>query len=190
MKFKALPFPIVYLDLNHFIELAKDVKSGNLALYDRTLGLRLTKRAVFAGSSSLMQEILEIKSPVQRMNIWKVVVTLTDGFVLRDIQSILELEFANSIVKHFDLDGRIQTMPLLAFAVGSPQAFGNAKVKILDPYGMDEADVAATEENLNLILNSDEMASKLINEKTLPKLQEDGPQHEAMKAQVEAERAA
>ena len=111
--------PLVYLDLNHFIELArtvagaKNVPAGYPALLDAARSAAAENRALFPLSESHLWEITAISDPKQRRSIAGVMEELSGFNYLLGRPSLAQLEIEAGIEDIFDETSPLPPLPLV-----------------------------------------------------------------------------
>ncbi len=133
--------PIVYLDLNHWINMAKEIKKGGSPLFDRLASLSQRKKIAIPASGVLLMELLAVKNPDQREDVGAVIKRLTDRFIIRDFDSVLHMEVANAVAEHYG-DIRRISLPAMAFGVGYLEAFGHVKLEYPEGSQVDPQEAA------------------------------------------------
>lgn len=120
--------PLVYLDLNSIIYIAKmlrgdkNVPVGYDQLYEAALRAKSEQRAAFPLGESHLWEITKITDPNQRRRLAEVLESLSDFNYLLGRISIAELEFDAGMAKVMGEGPRLGSLPLLRPTFG--QVFG------------------------------------------------------------------
>jgi len=97
-------FPItIYLDLNHWINLAKKRKQNNTTIEDRLKQLVDAKKIILPISALHMIEASAISNKSQRNDLFEIFKTLSRGFVLRYLEDVRYLELKMRIGSHYEL---------------------------------------------------------------------------------------
>lgn len=142
--------PLVYLDINHFIELARAMVDASTAhrgyadLLDATRRAVQEKRALFPLSGEHLWEITAIKSPRQRHNIADIMEELSGFNYLLGRTEIAQLEVEAGIEDIFDEPSQPLPFPLVRTTFG--QAFGmRGGMSIRNADGSDGSDSARLE---------------------------------------------
>ncbi len=138
---------LVYLDLNHFIYLARvragddSVPSGYPALLDAAMSARRDRRAIFPLSSEHLWEMGGIKDPTQRRNLADVMEELSGFHYLLGRPEIAQLEIEAGIEEIYGETSPLPPVPLVRPTFG--WAFGmRGGVTIRDGNGKDASRTA------------------------------------------------
>lgn len=138
----ARPPALVYLDLNHWINLAKVVAgkvapAGYTDLLPAVRRANVDRRATLVLSSSLVQEIWNIADPRQRMDLVGVIEDLTDFHILASPVDLMRVELLASVAELVgDAPPDVGTFPLVGTSL--LHAFGmKGGLKIVDGEGRD-----------------------------------------------------
>ena len=125
---------LVYLDLNHYINLAKAARSGKgdvrhyVALRDAATRARREERAIFPLSETHLFELTRIKDPAQRLSIVAAMEELSDFHYLPGRVLMAELEMEAGLSKLWGYPSLRTPQPLVgqgfqfAFAVAVSKA--------------------------------------------------------------------
>ena len=180
---------VTYLDLNHVINLAQEIKSGTTPLFDRLLHLSQTHKVVFVASAMHFWEIFEIRDPQQRKNITHVLKSLTNKLVIRDYEHVQHMEINNLIARHFEVKGKIFPLPFFAFSVGYFESFGRVTLEPPEGAAHQPELYAKIEKELYALLQTDEAIDIMMDRfDVLPKMQEDDPVHTQLKSAIVRDR--
>lgn len=120
--------PLVYLDMNHLIGLAK-VKTGHRAatqeyrtLYDSAMRAAAGRRAMFPIGGAHVWEIWKIRDPKQRAHLVEVLEDLTGFQYMLDRPLLAQLELEAGLARVNGEQGNVLGFPLLRQTIG--QVFG------------------------------------------------------------------
>ncbi len=171
--------PIVYLDLNHWINMAQGIKKGGSPLFDRLTSLAQQKKIAIPASGVLLMELLAVKNPEQRKDVGAVIRQLTDRFIIRDFDNVLRMEITNSVVDHYG-EGRRFTLPIMAFGVGYLEAFGHVKLELRDGAGVNSQEAAEVLDGYREILEGSSALDTMLEKLNIPKIQEGSGEHQAL----------
>lgn len=124
------PVPLVYLDLNHYIQLAKasraaagyasetgsaiTVLPGYKTLLESARRAKLERRAVFPLSSVHFVEVAHaVPSPRQRRHVADIMEELSDFAYILGRSALVQLEISTSLDKHYGTPASYEAVPLL-----------------------------------------------------------------------------
>lgn len=137
--------PLVYLDLNTIIFIAKalrgdrNVPTGYGELYESVLRAKSEQRAVFPLGGPHLREVAKITDPKQRRRLAEVMEEFSDFNYLPGRVTVAELEFDAGIAKVMGEPPRLGTISLLRPTFG--QVFGMVGgMQIVDSDGRDSSD--------------------------------------------------
>jgi hypothetical protein len=164
--------------LNHFINMAQGIKKGDNTLFDRVLALVKGKKIAIPASGVLLMELLSVKNPDQRKDVGHVVKNLSDRFVIRDFQSVLNMEITNAVAEHY-ADKRRFPLPYIVFGFGYFEAFGHVTLNFADAK-LEAGAKAAMEEVFWNSLESGAALDNLLNGLHFPKYEKGGPEHQQL----------
>jgi hypothetical protein len=132
---------LVYLDLNHWIGLAK-ASTGHpqgkdfLGVLDACRAARSQCTAVFVLSGSIYSEVLKIKDPAQRLDLARIMEELTGFATLISRVAVMECELSAMLDPVAKLKSPLNRVPLLGRGVR--HAFGlSSRIGIVDESGRD-----------------------------------------------------
>lgn len=171
--------PIVYIDLNHWINMAQGIKQGGSAFFDRLASLVQRKKIAIPASVVLLMELLAVKNPDQRKDVGGVIKGLTDRFIIRDFDSVLRMEVANAVAEHFG-DKRPFSLPERAFGFGYLEAFGHVKLEIPNGEQVDPQKVAEMLDHYWDIIEGSTALDPMLAKLSIPKIQEGSDEHKTM----------
>jgi hypothetical protein len=142
--------PMVYLDLNTIIYIAKalrgdnNVPAGYRELYDSVMRAKVEQRAAFPLGGSHLWEIAKITDPKQRQRLAEVMEAFSDFNYLLGRVTVAELEFDAGIAKVMGEKPRLEAIPLLRPTFG--QVFGMVGgMNIVDADGRDSSEAVRAE---------------------------------------------
>lgn len=150
--------PLVYLDLNTIIYIAKtlrgdkNVPRGYGELFEAASRAKEEKRAMFPLGESHLWELTKITDPKQRERLAEVLESLSDFNYLLGRMTVAELEFDAGMAKVMGEEPRLGSVPMLRPTFG--QVFGVVGgMNIVDAVGRDAA------EALGAAMDDDEYAA-------------------------------
>jgi hypothetical protein len=170
MRDRVFPFLVVFLDLNHLIKLAKDLKNGQPDMFDRLIELKNRKKVLFVAAGTLYLEIFKIGTEHRRLAVHEVAKRLTGGFLLRDYDTIQRLEVTRAVGKHFGLEGYELPMPMVAFTHGFVNFLGQLNLKAPEAAAKEPELYARIEKECWDHVQSGAMFEEMIRANTLPHL--------------------
>lgn len=180
--------PVVHLDLKDFIELARDLKHGRTAVFDRLKALTDKKKVLVAISGMPLLEVLNIKDPEQKSAITGVMEQLSQTFVLKLYEQTQRMEIHNAMASRFSHDFQPYDMAREVFALGFLEAFGNVQLIPPESAKDDMETYRQVEAFCRAELMKGDILTTVVGFVAIPKPAEDGPEHRRMLDAVAATR--
>ena len=118
---------IVYLDLNHIINLAKQEKAGNDGLLTRIKSLATSGAVVFPITAAHIIEISSISKQNQRTDLSETIDAISRGYILRSFQDMMFLEVLEATADFYGRQG-VEVAKDIVLMRGYSQAFGEIQV--------------------------------------------------------------
>jgi hypothetical protein len=174
VEYKTLAVPVVFLDLKDFINLAQAVKNGEPELFDRLTSLSDAKKALFITTGSLFLEIFPIGAEYRRIDNYKLIKRLTNGFILRDIATIQRLEVMEAVAWHFGVRGCPIPLPLSAIEYGYIHSLGRATLEPSDAEGADPEIALQVMRDCQALMDNVSFFEQLLRENQLPEIDPGG----------------
>jgi hypothetical protein len=176
---------VVYLDLNHYINLAKDVKSGGGRVTARIRKLVDDGVAVFPVSIGHLMEISAIGRPDQRQDLADTIRSIANGYVLRPLDEVMYLEVLSRVATHY---GKPQDFgPQSVLTKGFVKAAGKVKIDFSPWREIDLAKSAVAEAQFDKIISDDAILNEMVASYH-PKIAAGSTEHLAIVAAVESDR--
>jgi hypothetical protein len=172
--------PLVYLDLNHFIALAKELKSGQETYLSRLRRLADAKIAAFPFSWLHMMEILAVGDPQQRRDIGEAIKLLCNRLVIRDYDTVLNMEISNILIDRYKLSQEKFPLPMAALGIGYLESMGHVHLDSSKGRAIDPVKAAEIEEFCWNLLLSEGALDTTFEQLGIPKMASGGPHHEEL----------
>jgi hypothetical protein len=178
----------VYLDLNHFIDLAKRRKSGNLEIERRLLALVDIGHIAVPISAVHIMEVAAITSATQRTDLGSMMKALSRGLAIRSIEQVRFLEVANPLAIHYGLPDRVRPIAEFVLARGYHHAFGELAIDFT-PWrvGSSPAESSKAEGLMWQALLDPSLLDEMLA-KHRPKIGQQTPEHNDLKKALEGMR--
>lgn len=170
----------LYIDLNHWIGLAKSRKVGDLALETRIAALVDAGRVVVPVSAIHIMEVAAILKDHQRSDLATTLRNLSRGVVLRALEEVQYLEMASRIGKHYRLSVPNDIRPHVV-ATGYYRAFGEPAIDFTTWRDIDPAKSVLAEKEVRDQLEDQNLLDKILSLYS-PKIPKDGPEAEVLRA--------
>ena len=159
---------VLYIDLNHWINLAKARKNGDFTLEQRLKELVDSNKVVIPVSSVHIMEACAIRKDQQRQDLATMLRSLSRGFVLRDLENVRYIEMESRIGNHYGIPMPQDIRPFV-LTKGYLRAFGEPKIEFSPWREVDPVKSAEAEREFLRILD-DEQSLDLILSEYVPKL--------------------
>ncbi|MBW1796537.1 MAG: hypothetical protein JRF30_10540 [Deltaproteobacteria bacterium] len=165
---------VLYIDLNHWINLAKARKKGDLALEQRLETLVDSGKIVIPISAVHILEACSIFKDQQRQDLASMLRGLSRGFVLRDLESVRYIEMQSRIGNHYGIRMPQDIRPFV-LAKGYLRALGEPEIDFSPWSEVDPIKSVEAEREFWGILD-DEQSLDLILSEYVPKLAKESPE--------------
>jgi hypothetical protein len=184
----AAPERRVYIDLNHWIGLAKSRKGGDLALEQRLAALVDAGAIVVPVSAAHIIEIAAILSERQRQNLSSMLRSLSRGVVLRSLDEVRAIEVSSRVAAHYGIGAPVDVKSI-ALARGYARAFGEPKIEFSSSPRANPGEAVIAEQEVWDVLNDEKLLDEILS-LYFAKIKTEGPEHGAVKAGLEQTRQA
>ena len=178
----------VYIDLNHWISLAKSRKAGDLALEQRLSALVDAGAISVPVSATHIMEISAILKDKQRQDLSSMLRSVSRGLALRSLEEVRNLEVGSRIAAHYGVRTSLNIKSIVV-AQGYIRAFGEPMINFSSWRQANPQQAGAAEKEVWDTLN-DEALLDMILSLYVPKIGKDGADHNAIKAALEQTRKA
>ncbi|MCK4486804.1 MAG: hypothetical protein KAU38_08600 [Desulfobacterales bacterium] len=170
---------VLYIDLNHWINLAKARKNGDLTLEQRLETLVDSGKLVIPISAVHIMEACAILKYQQRQDLATMLRSLSRGFVLRNLENIRYIEMESRIGNHYGIPMPQDIRPFV-LAKGYLRAFGEPRIDFSQLRKVDSVKSAEVEHEFLRILD-DEQSLDLILSEYVPKLAKESAEAELIR---------
>jgi hypothetical protein len=176
----------VYLDLNHWISLAKSRKAGDLGLEQR-LAILVDAGAISVPvSATHIVEISAILSDKQRRDLSSMLRSVSRGSVLRSLEDVRNLEIGSRIAAHYGIAAPLDVKPI-AVTQGYIRAFGEPKIDFSSWRQANPQQAVVAEKQVWDALNDDAVLDMILS-LYVPKIGTGSTGHNAIKDALEQTR--
>lgn len=151
---------VVYLDLNHYIDLAKDIKNQDLRRVNRLTSLFDSGRALFPISAAHLMEISSIQRPDQRQDLAGAIRMVAKGHVFRPFNDIMYLEVRSRVAEHYGKSQQFSRED--ALTTGFLNAIGEIAVDFTPWRELNRAKSLIAEEQFFKIISDDKILSMMV----------------------------
>lgn len=176
----------LYIDLNHWIELAKARKAGDLSLEARLARLVEDGKVIIPVSAIHMLEISAILKEHQRQDLSAMLRALSRGAVLRSFDNVRYAELEARIGSHYGLPVPQDIRPFIV-ALGYYRAFGELRIDFTAWRSIDPQKSADAEAEVWNQLNDEELLDSMLSLYS-PKISRDGAEAEAIRVGLDQTR--
>ncbi len=159
---------VLYIDLNHWINLAKARKKGDLALEQRLETLVDSGKIVIPISAVHIMEACSILKDKQRQDLASMLRNLSRGFVLRNLENVRYIEMESRIGNHYGIPMPQDIRPFV-LAKGYLRAFGEPRIDFSQMQKIDPVKSAEVEREFLQILDNERSLDLILSE-YVPKL--------------------
>lgn len=170
---------VLYIDLNHWINLAKARKNGDFTLEQRLEKLVDSGKVVIPVSAVHIMEACAILKYQQRQNLATMLRSLSRGFVLRDLENVRYIEMESRIGNHYGIPMPQDIRPFV-LTKGYLRAFGEPKIEFSLWREVDPVKSAEAEREIWRILD-DEQSLDLILSEYVPKFAKESAEAELIR---------
>lgn len=181
------PMKRLYIDVNHWISLAKSSKAADPTLETRLSFLVDNEQLVVPISCVHLMEIAAILNPRQRQELATMLKTLARGWVLRPLDEVMYLEVRDRLATHYGLASP-HDITADAIVRGFVRALGEFRIDFSSWRSIDRQKAAAAEQEVWTMLN-DESILDILLEEHIPKIGRDSDEHKVVSQAVEQTRA-
>jgi hypothetical protein len=169
----------VYIDLNHWIGLAKARKAGELGLEQRIAKLVHAGKIVVPLSAVHVLEVASILGAQQRQDIADVLREVSRGIVLTPMDAMRYYEVGERVASHFQRPLKLHPAQR-AFSKGFFRILGDFSVDFSPWRAIDPEKSAQAEAEVWSALSDDRVLDQMLS-LYHPKIPVNGPEHEVMK---------
>ena len=180
---------VVYLDLNHLINLAKEHKLGNSEVFNRVLSLVESGKVIVPITAPHLMEIMAIGKESQRRDIGVVVNSLSKRAVLRSFHDMMYLEVFSAAASHYGVATNTRSPKDFVLSYGYSRAFGEIQVDFTPWRDQNPAKAAEAEDQFWEAVEG-EAALDFLLSKYIPKVGTGSKEHNDLIQATEQDRAA
>ena len=159
---------VLYIDLNHWINLAKARKCGDLTLEQRLKALVDCGKLIIPISAVHIMEACSILKGKQRQDLAVMLRSLSRGFVLRNLEDVRYIEMETRIGNHYGIQMPKDISPFV-ITKGYLKAFGEPKIDFSPWREVDPAKSARAENEIWRMLDDEKILDLILTE-YIPKL--------------------
>jgi hypothetical protein len=159
---------VLYIDLNHWINLAKARKRGELALEHRLKALVDSGKLLIPISAVHIMEACSILKDKQRQDFAVMLRSLSRGFVLRNLEDVRYIEMESRLGNHYGIQIPEDIRPFV-ITKGYLKAFGEPKIDFSPWREVDPVKSAKAENEIWQILDDKQILDLILSE-YIPKL--------------------
>jgi hypothetical protein len=154
---------VLYIDLNHWINLAKARKNGDFTLEQRLEKLVDSGKVVIPVSAVHIMEACAIRKNQQRQDLATMLRILSRGFVLRNLENVRYIEMESRIGNHYGIPMPQDIRPFV-LTKGYLRAFGEPSIDFSTCREVDHVKSAEAERDFLQLLDDNRSLDLILSE--------------------------